>query len=201
MKEDFWQREEIYSAGTDIVLRKVQHKDKESFLELQKENAIIKSILQEETYCDMLWDEHIEDKALMFSIEAGGEYAGYCGIKNTTSERWEIVIEILKKWKHKGVGYAAVSTMLDAIKKYLGVTEFRVRIDPDNYASQGLFEKLGAVPNGISEFMLHREEDMKQWEEENIHLIDDKTIELANQFHVEPRKLLSHVLEYQLVWQ
>ena len=75
----------------------------------------------------MLWDEHIEDKALMFSIEAGGEYAGYCGIKNTTSERQEIVIEILKKWKHKGVGYAAVSTMLDAIKKYLGVTEFRVR--------------------------------------------------------------------------
>ena len=69
MKEDFWQREESYSAGTDIVLRKVQHKDKESFLELQKENAIIKSILQEETYCDMLWDEHIEDKALMFSIE------------------------------------------------------------------------------------------------------------------------------------
>lgn len=106
----------------------------------------------------------------------------------------------MKKWKHKGVGYAAVSTMLDAIKKYLGVTEFRVRIDPDNYASQGLFEKLGAVPNGISEFMLHREEDMKQWEEENIHLIDDKMIELANQFHVEPGKLLSHVLEYQLVW-
>lgn len=66
---------------------KYNTKNKESFLELQKENAIIKSILQEETYCDMLWDEHIEDKALMFSIEAGGEYAGYCGIKNTTSER------------------------------------------------------------------------------------------------------------------
>lgn len=53
----------------------------------------------------------------------------------------------------------------------MGVKKFRVKIDADNYASQRLFEKLGAIPYGIAE-----------------------------QFGVEPRKLLSHVLEYELNW-
>ena len=78
--------------------------------------------------------------------------------------------------------------------------EFRVKIDSDNYASQGLFEKLGAVPYGIAEFMLHKEEDIRKCEEENLQEIDDKLMEVAEKFGVEPRKLLSHVLEYRLEW-
>ncbi len=34
--------------------------------------------------------------------------------------------------------------MLDEIKNRLNVSEFRVRIDVENYPSQRLFEKLGA---------------------------------------------------------
>ena len=83
----------------------------------------------------------------------------------------------------------------------MDITEFRVRIETDNYASQGLFEKLGAVPNGITEYALHREEDIKSYEDKNIHCIDSRMIELANKFNVEPRTLLSHILEYKLVWK
>lgn len=200
-KERFWQRGERLGEKNGIVLRKVQDTDKDIFIELQKENAVAKSMMKEEAYRNMLWNEHIEYKALTCSIEVDGKYVGYCGIKNMAHEQWEIAIEILKHWNHKGIGYVAVSMMLDEIKQRLDITEFRVRIDPDNYASQGLFEKLGAVPNGISEFMLHKEEDINRCEDENIHLIDDKMIELANKFNVEPRKLLSHVLEYKLVWK
>ena len=66
--------------------------------------------------------------------------------------------------------------------------------------SQKLFEKLGAEPNGISEFLLHEEADIRRCEEENIHLLDKRIQELAKQFNIEPRKLLSHVLEYKLMW-
>ena len=71
---------------------------------------------------------------------------------------------------------------------------------PDNYASQALFEKLGAEPNGISEFWIHDEESIRKCEEENLHLIDEKLCKVAKKFEVEPRKLLSHVLEYKLRW-
>lgn len=196
----FWAMGECIITENEIILRKVQDSDKHIFIELQKENNIVKSMMKEEAYRNMLWNEHIEYKALMFSVIVDNEYAGYCGIKNTTHEQWEIAIEILNKWKHKGIGYRAISIMLDAIKNRLNVSEFRVRIDAENYPSQRLFEKLGAEPNGISEFLLHEEADIRRCEEENIHLLDERIQELAKQFNVEPRKLLSHVLEYKLTW-
>ena len=196
----FWAMGECIITENEIILRKVQDSDKHIFIELQKENNIVKSMMKEEAYRNMLWNEHIEYKALMFSIVVDNEYVGYCGIKNTTHEQWEIAIEILNKWKHKGIGYRAISVMLDEIKNRLNVSEFRVRIDAENYPSQRLFEKLGAEPNGISEFLLHEEADIRRCEEENIHLLDERIQKLAKQFNVEPRKLLSHVLEYKLTW-
>ena len=196
----FWAMGECIITENEIILRKVQDSDKDIFIELQKENNIVKSMMKEEAYRNMLWNEHIEYNALMFSVIVDNEYAGYCGIKNTTHEQWEIAIEILNKWKHKGIGYRAISVMLDEIKNRLNVSEFRVRIDAENYPSQRLFEKLGAEPNGISEFLLHEEADIRRCEEENIHLLDERIQELAKQFNVEPRKLLSHVLEYKLMW-
>lgn len=196
----FWAMGECIITENEIILRKVQDSDKHIFIELQKENNIVKSMMKEEAYRNMLWNEHIEYKALMFSVIVDNEYVGYCGIKNTTHEQWEIAIEILNKWKHKGIGYRAISVMLDEIKNRLNVSEFRVRIDAENYPSQRLFEKLGAEPNGISEFLLHEEADIRRCEEENIHLLDERIQKLAKQFNVEPRKLLSHVLEYKLMW-
>lgn len=196
----FWAMGECIITENEIILRKVQDSDKHIFIELQKENNIVKSMMKEEAYRNMLWNEHIEYKAVMFSVIVDNEYVGYCGIKNTTHEQWEIAIEILNKWKHKGIGYRAISVMLDEIKNRLNVSEFRVRIDAENYPSQRLFEKLGAEPNGISEFLLHEEADIRRCEEENIHLLDERIQKLAKQFNVEPRKLLSHVLEYKLTW-
>lgn len=90
--------------------------------------------------------------------------------------------------------------MLDALKNRLSADNFRIRIDPTNTASQGMFEKLGAKPNGISKFILQSEEEIQQCEDANLHLIDDTLIAVATKFEVEPRKLLSHVLEYTLHW-
>ena len=90
--------------------------------------------------------------------------------------------------------------MLSEIKTRLGVKTFRVKIYSDNYASQRLFEKLGATPYGIAEFMLHKEEDIMRCKEENLNEINDRLIQTAKKFNVEPRKILSHVLEYELSW-
>ena len=90
--------------------------------------------------------------------------------------------------------------MLDAFSERLQICFFRVRIDPANVASQRLFEKLGAKPNGLSEFLIHGKEWLRQMGEENLTKIDDQLITVARKFNVEPRQLLSHVLEYKLHW-
>ncbi len=88
---------------------------------------------------------------------------------------------------------------LEAVASISDHHEFASRVDTDNIASQTLMEKLGFKPYGLSEFLLHREEDQLAAEEEYKDRLDDRYMELAKKFNVEPRKLLSHVLEYRIV--
>lgn len=84
-KEKFWQAGETLQSNGHVILRKVKETDREMFLELQRETSMMRSMLKEEGYRLMLWDEHIQDKALMATIEVDDEYAGYCGINNLSS--------------------------------------------------------------------------------------------------------------------
>ena len=93
-----------------------------------------------------------------------------------------------------------MTAMLNELGKRLNVTSFAVKIDPDNTASQKLFERLGAVPDGLDTIFIHKEEDLLRCEEDNLHLIDERLTALASKFEVEPRRLLSHVLVYHLRW-
>lgn len=201
IKSMFWASGVIQSSNTNIVLRQVSSDDRKHFLDIQREYSVMKAMLKEEVYCDMVWKEHTEDKALMCAIVRDGAYIGYCGVNNITLETWEIAIELKPEWTKQGIGAIAISAMLDQFKARLGKTEFRVRIDPSNYASQRMFEKLGAVPKGIAELWIHDQKMLEQCEEDNLHYIDNKIIAVAEKFAVEPRKLLSHVLEYTLTWK
>lgn len=198
IKNRFWSFGNILCENEELLLRDVLGSDKEGYLQLQQAYSSLRSLLRDECYCASIWNDHISNTSLILSIEKDGEYVGYCGIKDLAKAQWEIAIELLPKWTHQGIGSAVISAMLDALKRRLSVDHFRVRIDPSNLASQGLFEKLGAKPNGISKFILQNEEEIQQCEEANLHLIDDTLIAVAKKFGVEPRKLLSHVLEYTL---
>lgn len=200
IKNRFWSFGSISCKSGKILLRDVLDSDKDGYLQLQQEYSSLRSLLKDEHYCDKIWRDHADHASLTLSILKDGEYVGYCGIKDLAKDPWEIAIELLPRWTHQGIGSAVISAMLDAIKERLGIVDFRVRIDPTNLASQGLFEKLDARPNGISKFILHSEEEIRQCEEENSHLIDATLIAVADKFQVEPRKLLSHVLEYTLHW-
>ena len=198
IKNLFWNGGVIH-VNENLLLRDVKEDDRSCFMMLQEQYAPFKSMLKEEAHRNMLWNEHINGKSLMCSMVYDGKCIGYCGIQNVAQEFWEISVEILPEWTGKGIGYAAISAMLESIVQRLGVKEFRVRIDPGNIASQRLFEKLGAVPNGISKHLLREEDEIKRCEEENIEAINEELIAVAEKFKVEPRKLLSHVLEYKLM--
>lgn len=200
IKNRFWSFGSISCKNGEILLRDVLDRDKDGYLQLQQVYSSLRSLLKDERYCDKIWRTHTDHTSLILSILKDGEYVGYCGIKDLVKDPQEIAIELLPRWTHQGIGSAVISAMLDAIKARLGIIDFRVRIDPSNLASQGLFEKLGAKPNGISRLFLHSEEEIRQCEEENLQLIDATLIALSDKFQIKPRTLLSHVLEYTLHW-
>ena len=101
IKDAFWSSGDVTCEDGSIVLRKVDASDRDGYLQLQKENSILKNMLNEQAYCDMAWNEHVEPKALMLTIRKDGAYVGYCGIKSTAEENWEIAIELLPQWTNQ----------------------------------------------------------------------------------------------------
>ena len=200
IRNSFWKFGKEIEAPNSITLRKVSTDDRDGFLALQRFYSPTPAMLEQAAYQNMIWSEHTEQKSLMLSIDKNGIYTGYCGIQDLSKKIWEISIELLPENTKQGIGFAAITAMLNELRKRLGVSEYRIRIEPTNHASQRLFEKLGAVPNGISELWVHDQEDLEQLENDSIHLIDEALISVAKKFAVEPRTLLSHVLEYKLTW-
>uniref|UniRef100_UPI003219B332 GNAT family N-acetyltransferase n=1 Tax=Bacteroides congonensis TaxID=1871006 RepID=UPI003219B332 len=184
-----------------VILRTISDEDYEDYMKVSYECAIMKSAFKEDTFKKDLWESFLSDTAANFSIydKVSGEYVGYCGIKNINVENWELVIELLKKYRHRGYGYHALVVMLNALTELTGKPAYRSRVDSDNYASQNLMKKLGAKPNGISEMFIHGE-DLRKFQEENKDLIDDKLRKLAKEFHVAPIDLIGHVLEFRIDW-
>lgn len=129
--------------------------------------------------------------------QATGNYLGYCSIKDLRKQDWELAIELKSEWCHRGYGTEAVSLFLRKLGVLTGNRFFRVRVDIDNYASQALMKKLGAYPNGISEFLLKGEE-LEKFREKNKAMIDDKIRAVAEEFCMNPEDILGYVLEYRI---
>lgn len=199
--DKFWSNGIIPMTAVNGFMRKVSESDRDNYIALQIENSVNASFLNREEYREFYWQDHNRLNALMCTIVVDGKYVGYCGIKDVSKKFWEIAIELFEKNQHKGIGKAAMTSFLNAIKERTGVDEFRIRIFADNYASQALFEKLGAEPNGVSTIWLHDDELIRECEENNMHLINEQLCKVAEKFSVEPRRLLSHVLEYKLHWK
>ena len=199
IKTDFWKSGTVIPAGDTVYLRPVESNDRDSFLTIQRASPLVQSMEDKDSFLDLVWREHNEDKCLKLSIIKDGDYIGYCGIKDTTLPIWEIAIELLPAWTRHGIGFVALSTMLNEMESRLGITKYTVRIEPSNLASQKLFEKLGSIPSGIADIWFQEQTTIEKCEEAGLHLIDDNMIEVAKKFHVEPRQLLSHVLEYELI--
>lgn len=192
---------EILYEDSKIILRKPIDVDLEPYYLLKKEYAYMKAAFVEPEFKNKLWQEYLSDENLYYTIarKADNEFVGYCGIKNLNRKIWEIAIEIKSDCCHQGYGYRALKMYLEIVANLAKRYEFSSRVDTDNIASQNLMEKLGFQPYGLSEFLLHKEEDKLAAEEEYKDRLDERYMALAEKFHVEPRKLLSHVLEYRIV--
>lgn len=124
---------------------------------------------------------------------------GYIGVKDTRADIWEIAIELDGQFTHQGFGSRSIQLFLNEIHRTTGKSEYKALVETDNLPSQKCFEKLGARLVGLCNGpILKFEEEKRRFEERNLNLIDDNMKKLAARLEVEPRTLLSHVLDYRL---
>ena len=128
-----------------------------------------------------------------------GTSVGYIGLKDTRIEPWEIGIELDGQYTQKGYGSRSIRLFLNEVHRITGNPEYQARVDTANIPSQKCFEKLGARLAGLCDGpFLKMPDEKKRFEDRHLDLIDDNMKKHALRLEVEPRKLLSHVLDYRL---
>lgn len=70
-------------------------------------------------------------------------YCGECAVKNISDNIPEIEIELMKEQQNKGIGYQSLIIMLNRLAEEYKKEKLCAKVEPDNYVSQLLFEKLG----------------------------------------------------------
>lgn len=197
--QNLWSISILGSDETIEVAPLKTEEDLDNYLKVKKENDTLKG-LWDDRYIQLLKDEVMSHSCFYCAIFLAdcNEFIGYCGVNNINDAEWDLAIELTKEYQNKGYGYRAMRCLMDGLRAETGERHFKVRVDPDNIASQSLMRKLGFKPAGITTFLIKEERDLAQLEEANSQCMDERLMQLAEEFGVEPRKLLSHVLVYEI---
>lgn len=188
----------VFVEGNKICLYVIKKEEKEKYIKLSYQYSLMKKMYEEEKFREATWNEFMSETAFVCSIyeKITGEYIGYCSIKDLTKDDWELAIELMPDKCHKGYGYEALSLFMKKLYILSGRRFFRARVEIDNHASQGLMKKLGGIPNGISEFMLHGEE-IERFQKKYKDAITDEIRIVAEEFCMDAEDILGYVLEYR----
>lgn len=188
----------IVATGDKVVLSVIRDAEREAYVAISYEYSFYKRWFERKEFVTALWEDFISETAFVCSIYGRdtGAYLGYCSIKDLTKENLEVAIELLPEYCHMGYGTEALSLLLDNVYRLTGRRYYRARVAIDNFESQGLMKKLGAVPNGVSEFLLHGDA-IEMFKEENKDEITDEIRAVAKEFGMEAEDILGYVLEYR----
>lgn len=208
-KGTFWdfsrEKSEPCFAGDDrITLRPAAPGDAAFYSDIRAQYSILyksayyrvkenqESLFSREALAPQVFFCIIEDKKEACPV-------GYLGVKDTGAALWEVAIELDRAHTRQGLGPRSIRLYLNELFRITGRSEFQAVVEADNVPSQKCFEGLGAKLVGLcGSVLLKTEEEKERFEEKNLRLIDDHMRELAARLGVEPRKLLSHLLDYRL---
>lgn len=191
---------DVFIEDEIILLRGYREEDNDFIRQIKKENSNNPDAYDDDKFWDMSSRWLTRKNSFLCSIinKKDNQFIGYISIKDTSRNLWEIAIELLAEHCNKGYGFRAVSTFLPAVSKLTGKKQFQALVEVDNFPSQRLMEKSGARLIDIYDYAFHGDEEKAAaFEESHLDRITDRMIVLANQIGVEPRKLLSHVLDYR----
>ena len=72
--DTFWQQGEI-TVAEGLILRRVKETDREHYLALEQHYFVAKSMLEDETFRDKVWRNHIDDTSALFEMKKGAAFS------------------------------------------------------------------------------------------------------------------------------
>lgn len=192
---------EVIAKENGLVIRPFTPEDQERYMHVIRmwdRSGFIRNM--ENISGDILWERTQKDHALYAAIERESDrtFLGYIALKDTRKLIWELAIELDKEYCGQGYGSRAIALFLRWVEEQTLRSEYMALVEVDNLACQACMERVGAELFGIRNLLFDTPEEAEQFENEHMDMITDQLITLAARLGVEPRKLLSHVLEYRL---
>lgn len=187
-----------------VLVRPLTLEDRDFYCHIRAQHSmIVRTILSQvkDGGLKMFQEDVLSDYSFSCGVEdiTKRVKVGYMGIHDLRKPVWEIAIELDDAYVHQGYGSHVLPLFLNELWRVTGNAEYRARVDADNIASQGCMGKIGAKLIGICDGIVPMTDaDRERMEERFLYLIDDHIRKLAETIGVEPRKLLSHSLEYRL---
>lgn len=183
-----------------LSIKPLGDQDKTPYLLLKAEIVNKPEITDTESFQRLVWKEALGNKHRYYAIyrNADHSFIGFCGINDIREEPWELAVELLKKYHHQGYGYMAVKLLIETIKNLTGRQNILATVSTDNFASQALMRKLGAVASGLDETDPRAFSKMNEEKEQALNIQDDRVLKLIEEFHVDVQDLRGKVLLYMI---
>ena len=195
---------DVFAEDDVILLRPLQEHHKELYIQIKKENANIitaeKSAEEQIKYWKEIWDDTKLERYFVMEIitRENNNFVGYVAVNNTQQILWELSIELLSDFLCNGYGTHALRLFVDKLYEITGRDEYQLLVEIDNVKSQKMLKHIDAKLVGIKEFYFANEEDAIAFEEQYLDEIDEHMCAVAAELGIEPRKLISHVLDYRV---
>lgn len=197
----FFNNDGLFAEADRIILRRPAESNVPGFIKAfsAASPAIAKWYEDNSKARDLYWQSINDEKSLYCSIcsKQNGEFFGYCTIEDLEKYPFELGINLIAKHHSQGIGSEAIAAFMQGFEEIAGPTEFLARIESRNSRSQHMFRKLGFIPAGIDAFLIDDPGMLEKLEEMQLDCIDANLRTVAEEFGVEPRVLLSHLLVFK----
>lgn len=191
---------EIFTEEGRIKLIPFKDSDKDSYIRIHRQYVSSIYDYDYEEYRNVAFSQIMGEEGFYCGIYLMDteDMIGYVGLKDTTKNLWELVIEIDSDYRFHGIGGESIKLFIAKVSEITKKDQFNAFVEYDNAASRRMFEKIGARLIGIANNLFPSLAAASDYEEKHISEITDDMRALANELEVEPRQLLSHVLEYNV---
>ena len=190
----------VFAEDSTLRLRPFSDKDKWSYYEIRRPYRIFKDNTPEDELIANYWVETQGDTEFFCMVErvSDGQNIGYITLKDTSKDLWEVAIELRPDYCGFGYGPAAILLFLNRIRDITGKRQYNFLVEVDNIPCQRCMGKIKAKLTGLMDIVFDDREQAEKFEKENLDMITEHLEGLAAELRVEPRKLLSNVLDYRL---
>ena len=155
--KDYLGEDGFFAEDENIRIRRLNEDDKEVFMRLKIDVSGISMAYMEPSFYEYSWNDYLKGEDLVLSLfsKESGDFLGTVMLKNLHDEIQEVGIDIVREFRNRGIGFAAVSLLLKRAKECSGKSRYQVRIYSNNVASRTLFSKFNIteVAHEDSEFI------------------------------------------------